>query len=105
MRCQALLAYQLGLANNSKHVCWLISLLLAILIAGLGLSTAHAAGFQKLESENLQIGIWYPSDTPTSTQRLGPFETEIALNAPVRVGHYEVVLSPMVMVGVFATTI
>ena len=71
---------------------WHIPLLSAILFAGLGLSTAHAAGFQKLESENLQIGIWYPSDTPTSTQRLGPFETEIALNAPVRVGQHEVVL-------------
>ncbi|MCP4486251.1 MAG: hypothetical protein GY820_02865 [Gammaproteobacteria bacterium] len=54
--------------------------------------SATAAGFRELSAGNVKFGIWYPSETQPSMQRLGPFEVEIAKNAPIKVGNHEIIL-------------
>ncbi|MDE0211254.1 MAG: hypothetical protein OXJ64_15395 [Boseongicola sp.] len=56
-------------------------------------SAADAAGFREISAYGVQAGIWIPSDTPTTSQRLGPFGAEIARNAPIREDTDELVLS------------
>ena len=53
---------------------------------------AEAAGFREMSVDDLNLGVWYPSDTSPSRQRLGPFDVEIAKNVPIRAGKYEIVL-------------
>ena len=55
-------------------------------------NTAHAAGFREFSTEGVQMGVWYPSDTPTTSQRMGPFDVQVARDAPIRKGSHEVVL-------------
>ena len=68
--------------------------LLAVLIGFvLGVSAAaHAAGFREFSTKGAQMGVWYPSDAPTTSQRMGPFDVQVARDAPIRKGTYEVVL-------------
>ena len=58
--------------------------LLAVLIA----SPAGAAGFQygtapDPDDKPIELGIWYPSDAPTSSQALGLFKQDVALYGAV----------------------
>lgn len=53
---------------------------------------ATAAGFRELSADNVKIGIWYPSEIQPSVQRLGPFEVDIAKDAPITVGNHEIIL-------------
>lgn len=69
----------------------LLALFASVLIS-IWASAANAAGFREITADGVEIGIWYPSDTPTAKQRLGPFEVEIARDAPIRNGKYELVL-------------
>ena len=55
-------------------------------------SASLAAGFREVEAQGMHFGLWYPSDTPVKLQRLGPFDTEMAKDAPVRAGRHKVVL-------------
>ena len=55
-------------------------------------SASLAAGFREIEAQDVRFGLWYPSDAPVKLQRLGPFETEMARDGPIREGQYEVVL-------------
>lgn len=57
-----------------------------------GQSAADAAGFREISVDGVQSGIWYSSGAPTTTQRLGPFDAEIARHAPIRKGKHELVL-------------
>ena len=43
----------------------------------------HAAGFRVMLYDGVEIGVWYPSDAATVPQRLGPFEVDIARDAPI----------------------
>ncbi len=72
--------------------CWGTSFLTVLCGFALGLSAAHAAGFREISAKGVQAGVWYPSDTPATSQRLGPFETNMAKDAPIRKGQHEVVL-------------
>jgi predicted dienelactone hydrolase len=67
---------------------------IALTIATLALcsGTALGAGFRELTTQGVNVGVWYPSDTPTTAQRLGPFDTVMAKDAPVKSGKFEVVL-------------
>lgn len=56
------------------------------------ISGAVAAGFQSLEHNHLKIGVWYPSDMEETDERLGPFDVKFAFDAPLRHGHYQVIL-------------
>ena len=62
-------------------------------VAGIALavgpSAVGAAGFREISVDGVQAGTWYPSDAPTTSQRLGPFDVEIARNAPIREGKHE----------------
>ncbi|MDC0609242.1 hypothetical protein OAP63_00780 [Vibrio sp.] len=55
-------------------------------------ATAHAVGFREMSAEGGVFSVWYPSDTPSLAQRLGPFDVKIARNAPIKAGKYELVL-------------
>ncbi len=59
---------------------------------GLCLLTAHAAGFREVVAEDMRAGVWYPSNAPATSMRLGPFDTEMALDAPIQNGQHQVVL-------------
>lgn len=62
-------------------------------VAGIALavgpSAVCAAGFREISVDGVQAGTWYPGDAPTTSQRLGPFDVEIARNAPTREGKHE----------------
>ena len=55
-------------------------------------SFAQAAGFRVLTSQGIEFGIWYPADNIGYVQRLGPFTTIMAKDAPVREGQYQIIL-------------
>ena len=68
------------------------SAILLVLVLGFGPLVAAAAGFRVIVDDKLQFGVWYPSDTPTTVQRLGPFDVNVAKDAPLRDGQYEPLL-------------
>ena len=53
---------------------------------------ANAAGFRVLSQDGVEIGVWYPSDTATISQRLGPYEVDIARDAPIKKGTHQIIL-------------
>lgn len=55
-------------------------------------TTVHAVGFREMSTESVNFSVWYPSDAPPLVQRLGPFDVEIARNAPIKAGKHEIVL-------------
>ena len=57
-----------------------------------GAVAAQAAGFRMLEVNGLTVGVWYPSDTAETPGRLGPFDVELAFDAPLKPGNYQPVL-------------
>ncbi len=70
-----------------------------VTLAGLGVlcitlwgAPSYSAGFRELQGENVRFGVWYPTDAPAKWQRLGPFETEMAKDAPPRPGKYQTIL-------------
>ena len=69
-------------------------ILVALLLFTAGISPqAHAAGFRTITAGELKIGLWYPSDTPEEEGRLGPFDVQLAFDAPIREGRqYQFVL-------------
>ena len=56
------------------------------------IGAASATGFRKMSSGDVTFGIWYPSDEQPTSQRLGPFEVEVARDAPIRNGEHDIVL-------------
>lgn len=55
-------------------------------------SAADAAGFREISVNGVQAGIWYPSNMQTTNQRFGPFDVEIARNAPIQRGNHKLIL-------------
>ena len=79
--------------SNSKSCA--IAILLAIAFAAFFFNRplpANAAGFRVLFQDGVEIGVWYPSDTATTSQRLGPFEVDIARDAPIKKGVHQIIL-------------
>ncbi len=63
-----------------------LSLVLAMLLMA---TSVRAAGFAQYDVPDpaggtLEVAVWYPSATPASAQRLGPFTQQVAPDAPVR---------------------
>ena len=56
------------------------------------MGAASAVGFREMSSDDVTFGIWYPSDEQPASQRLGPFEVEVARDAPIRDGEHDIVL-------------
>lgn len=54
--------------------------------------SSNAAGFRLIESDELTIGIWYPSSTQEAQHRLGPFDVTHALNGKIDEGQFQPVL-------------
>ena len=53
-------------------------------IALLGInSIALAAGYKMVKTDDLQIAVFYPSDSPEKAKRLGPFDVQLSFNAPL----------------------
>ena len=70
-----------------------VFVLTLFLISGGQIYTASAAGFQTLSSNDLTIGVWYPSDAPEQDERLGPFDVRLAFDAPPKSdGQYQFIL-------------
>ncbi len=55
-------------------------------------TVVNAAGFRELESDNVKIGVWYPSDQVATAQRLGPFDVIMARYGPIILGNFPIVL-------------
>jgi predicted dienelactone hydrolase len=70
------------------------SLLLAVFIISISLygSLSQAAGFRDITTKGVQFGVWYPTDTVSVQQRLGPFKTSMSKDAPVLAGKHPIVL-------------
>lgn len=83
--------------NNAPRTvasCTAKSLLLALCIILISLygSLSEAAGFREITTQGVQFGVWYPTDAVSVKQRIGPFETTMAKDAPVRTGKHQIVL-------------
>jgi predicted dienelactone hydrolase len=67
---------------------------LALVALGMALASlaAQAAGFREIAAPGVKAGVGYPTDAPLVAQRLGPFDVNMAKDAPVRKGPHEVVL-------------
>lgn len=64
---------------------------LAIIVSLYGTIT-DAAGYRKISDKNVEFGVWYPTNAAGELQRLGPFETVMAKDAPVRAGRHPIIL-------------
>ncbi len=53
---------------------------------------AIAVGFRVIETDQLAIAIWYPSNAPEEKHRLGPFDVTYSLDSPIREGYFQPVL-------------
>ena len=53
---------------------------------------AEAAGLRVLKTAGGRVGVWYPTATPATPGRLGPFDVEYAFNAAPTAGRWEPVL-------------
>lgn len=53
---------------------------------------AIAVGFKEMSSNGVNFGVWYPSQSQPSITRLGPFELEVAKDAPISMGEHEIIL-------------
>jgi hypothetical protein len=73
------------------HYRWIFCYCCVLLFA-LVPSVSQAAGYRVVEANGIEAGVWYPSDAATSLQRLGPFEANMALDAPIKDGQFKVVL-------------
>ena len=81
-------SFGMRLTSNLLVGCiWAVSFVLV-----LGGNSATAAGFREIVAGNVALGVWYPSDAPTAAQRLGPFEIELARDAPARAGKHPIIL-------------
>ncbi|WP_051559816.1 alpha/beta hydrolase family protein [Marinobacterium jannaschii] len=75
--------------DSSPRLFWQILLqLLTLALLSVPLST-YATGFSLLavelpEEKPLQIGIWYPTDSPVPENPNSPFGQALALNAPIK---------------------
>ena len=69
-----------------------VVLLSSVLFIALSTHPLNGAGFREFAEVDVQFGVWYPTDTPTTLQRLGPFNVDIARNAPPRLGKFPVVM-------------
>ena len=67
--------------------------LLTFLVFILVVPAVHAAGFRELTDNDVKFGVWYPSSTAPEAQRLGPFDVNIARDAPVMSGKHPIILS------------
>ena len=61
-------------------------------------SSAAAAGFRQTDPPDppgrpLAIGIWFPSSAHTSSERVGPFQQNVALNASIILGAARIIAS------------
>jgi predicted dienelactone hydrolase len=62
--------------------------MMAITSLVIATAPAMAAGFQRVTvpdpgDQPLEVGIWYPSDAPASSQPLGSFRQTVAVDGPV----------------------
>ena len=72
------------------HLSFRSILVITLFIAGT--LSVNAAGFRLITQDDVQIGVWHPSDAATISQQLGPFEVEVARGAPISSGSHQVVL-------------
>ena len=76
-------------SNRFFYVILMACALLFVVVS----APAHAVGFRWIEAFDLRIGVWYPSPTPETEARLGPFDAVLAVDAaPATAGRYQVVL-------------
>ncbi len=68
----------------TKVACTIVLLCASVL--------SKAAGFHFIESDELTMGIWYPSKVQEEQHRLGPFDVTYALNGKISEGKYQPVL-------------
>lgn len=87
------------ISNLLVGCIWAVSFALV-----LGGNSATAAGFREMVAGNVAFGVWYPSDAPTATQRLGPFEVELARDALRALGNTRSFCFPTAIVGFIAIT-
>ena len=78
-------------STTKRSLVTLIPLTVSFLLA-VSAVTATAAGFREISTSGVEFGIWYPSETQPSMQRLGPFDAEFAKEAPIKVGNHEIIL-------------
>ena len=62
---------------------------LAVALLAFASSPAPAAGFRQIDVPDppgrpLIIGIWFPSSVQTTSQPVGPFQQNVALNATIK---------------------
>lgn len=71
--------------NAARRLTTLCACALAVLLLCAGIAEeVRAAGFRMLSADELTIGVWYPSDAAEEEGRLGPFDVQLAFDAPVR---------------------
>lgn len=72
-------------------LAWLLPLLFGVQLL-LGATTVTATGFREMSVDGVMFGVWYPSDATPTKQRLGPFDVEIARDAPILTGKHQIIL-------------
>ena len=95
MRSQRWLCEIHILCDQARCVTWKsvgYVIFFSVVLFALSVNPSKGAGFREFTDVGLQFGVWYPTDVPTTLQRLGPFEADIARNAPPRLGKFPVVM-------------
>lgn len=79
----------MDISNLWKQTNCLIFCLFSMILVS---SHGNAAGYRVMTHNDLQVHVWYPTDHPAVPGRLGPFDVEQAVDAPLRLGRYPVIL-------------
>lgn len=69
--------------------------ILVLITCSLAISNSFAAevGFRQITLSDLKIGVWYPTKTPETEGRIGPFDVSLAFDAPpISVGRFQPIL-------------
>ena len=83
---------KIRLVYLNGHIMFGYAFVAILILIGFFSSALYAAGYRSESVNDIKIGVWYPSDTPTTLQRLGPFEADMAIDAPIANGQFQIVL-------------
>ena len=75
----------------SRASRWSIPAMTATLLLSAGLAQAQV-GMDQQQVADLSLTLVYPTDTPATTQTLGPFRIDVAMRSPVAPGRHRLVV-------------
>ena len=72
----------LGMFNSRRQILFVLTYAFILFSVVSSLQTS-AAGYRIVTTDNLTIGVWYPSIETETLGSFGPYDVQLAFDAPV----------------------